>query len=86
MQNYVIILWILFQAILFLTVDVNLSLNLPFFASITMECLQMTHLLKIKIINFFLMSYVRQNMVRVTVVFMMELEGQYSIQILITSL
>lgn len=46
----------------------------------------MTHLLKIKIIIFFLMSYVRQNMVRVTVVFMMELEGQYSIQILITSL
>lgn len=51
-----------------------------------MECLQMTHLLKIKIIIFFLMSYVRQNMVRVTVVFMMELEGQDSIQILITSL
>lgn len=46
----------------------------------------MTHLLKIKIIIFFLMSYVRQNMVRVTVVFMMELEGQDSIQILITSL
>lgn len=69
-----------------LTVDVNLSLNLPFFTSIAMECLQMTHLLKIKIINFFLMSYVRKNVVRVTMVFMMELEGQYSIQILFTSL